>query len=46
MKSKHNLVIGAFKEARYRNFEFVLEKGDKLFLFTDGLTEATDSHDQ
>ena len=46
MKSKHNLVLGAFEEAVYTNFEFVLEKGDKMFLFTDGLTEATDSHDQ
>ena len=46
MKSKHNIVVGAFEEARYRNFEFVLEKGDKMLLYTDGLSEATDAHDQ
>ncbi len=46
MKSKHNLVLGAFEEARYSNFEFTLEKGDKMLLYTDGLSEATDTHEQ
>ena len=27
---------------RYRDFEIVLGKGDKLFLYTDGVPEATD----
>ena len=46
VKTKHNIVIGAFEEAWYTNFEFTLEKGDKMLLYTDGLTEATDAHDQ
>ena len=46
MKSKHNLVLGAFEEAGYSNFEFTLEKGDKMLLYTDGLTEAADAHDR
>ena len=46
MKSRHNIVLGAFEESRYKDFEFVLEKGDKMLLYTDGLTEATDIHDQ
>ena len=46
VKTKHNIVIGAFEEAWYTNFEFMLEKGDKMLLYTDGLTEATDAHDQ
>ena len=40
------MLFGAFEEARYMNFEFVLEKGDKMLLYTDGLSEATDAHDQ
>jgi sigma-B regulation protein RsbU (phosphoserine phosphatase) len=46
MKSKHNIVVGAFEEARYTNFEFTLEKGEKILLYTDGLSEATDANDQ
>ena len=46
MKSKHNLVLGAFEEAGYSNFEFTLVKGDKMLLYTDGLSEATDTHEQ
>ena len=46
MKSRHNLVLGAFPEARYSNFEFTLKKGEKMLLYTDGLTEATNAHEQ
>lgn len=42
VKSKHGLVVGAFSAARYTDYEIHLEKGDKLFLYTDGLTESTD----
>ncbi len=41
-KTKHGLVIGAMPDVPYRNFEIQLEKGDKLFLYTDGVPEATD----
>ncbi len=30
---------------RYKEYELQLEKGDKLFLYTDGVPEATDSED-
>jgi sigma-B regulation protein RsbU (phosphoserine phosphatase) len=46
MKSRHNIVLGAFEDSCYKDFEFVLEKGDKMLLYTDGLSEATDAHDQ
>ena len=43
IKSRHGLLAGAFEEIRYKNTEVQLQKGDKLFLYTDGLNEATDA---
>lgn len=34
--------LGVFEEMIYRNYRFTLKPGDKLFLYTDGVTEATD----
>ena len=36
-------VIGAFAESRYHQREIQLHEGDKLLLFTDGVTEARDA---
>ena len=41
IKSKHGFVIGGFEDAIYMDYELQLEPGDKLFLYTDGLPEAT-----
>ena len=35
-------VLGAFPNARFTEDEIKLDHGDRLLLFTDGLTEATD----
>lgn len=43
-KDRHGFVIGGLNGMRYRNYELQLNKGDKLFLYTDGLPEATDSN--
>ena len=43
VKSKHGLVVGAMKGVKYRDFEIQLGKGDKIFLYTDGVPEATDA---
>ena len=40
-KDKHSFVIGGLADSRYREYELQMEKGDKLFLYTDGVTEAT-----
>ena len=45
-KTKHGLVAGAMDGIRYKDFETVLGEGDKLFLYTDGVPEATDSEDK
>ena len=31
------------EEAKYREYELILKPGDRLFLYTDGVPEATDS---
>ncbi|MBO6047704.1 MAG: SpoIIE family protein phosphatase [Erysipelotrichaceae bacterium] len=40
-KTRHGIVVGAMEDIPYRNFEIQLEKGDKIFLYTDGVPEAT-----
>ncbi|MBR0381313.1 MAG: PP2C family protein-serine/threonine phosphatase [Eubacterium sp.] len=40
MKTKHGLVAGAMPGITYRDFEIMLGKGDKIFIYTDGLSEA------
>lgn len=45
-KDKHGFVIGGFEDAKYKEYEIKMEPGDKLFLYTDGVPEATDdNHD-
>ena len=44
VKNKHGLVVGAMSGVKYKDFEIQLNKGDKIFLYTDGLPEATDKH--
>ncbi|MBR4005275.1 MAG: PP2C family protein-serine/threonine phosphatase [Treponema sp.] len=42
IKDKHGLVIGCMAGMKYQNYELQFEKGSKLFLYTDGVPEATD----
>ncbi len=43
LKDKHGLVIGGMEDAKYRDYECTLAPGDKLFVYTDGVPEATDA---
>ncbi len=45
-KDKHGFVIGGMEGMRYKEYEFTLEKGGTLFLYTDGVAEATDAKDE
>lgn len=45
-KTKHGFVVGVMEGIQYRDFEIELEKGDKLFLYTDGVPEATDNNEK
>jgi serine phosphatase RsbU (regulator of sigma subunit) len=39
---KHGLVIGSYEESLYPEYTLKLEKGSTLFVYTDGLPEASD----
>ena len=41
-KDRHGFVIGGMDGVKYREYELQLNPGDKLFLYTDGVPEATD----
>jgi sigma-B regulation protein RsbU (phosphoserine phosphatase) len=43
-KTRHGFVIGGMQGLKYRDFEIQLEAGDRLFLYTDGVPEATDAN--
>ena len=45
IKDRHGLVIGAMEGAKYREYELQMEPGSKLFVYTDGVPEATDADD-
>ena len=40
-KDRHGFVIGGMEGARYREYELQLAPGAKLFVYTDGVPEAT-----
>ncbi|MBR2552095.1 MAG: SpoIIE family protein phosphatase [Erysipelotrichaceae bacterium] len=46
MKDRHGLVLGAMEESVYHSYEVQLQPGDSLFVYTDGVPEATDSNNQ
>ena len=43
VKDKHGFVIGGMEGIRYREYELALTPGSKLFLYTDGVPEATNA---
>ena len=42
-KDKHGFVIGGMSGLKYKDYELTLEPGSKIFLYTDGVPEATDA---
>ena len=44
LKDKHGFVIGGMEDTVYTEYEIDLKPGDKLFVYTDGVPEATDIH--
>ena len=43
LKDKHGFVVGGMEGIRYKEYEIQLNPGDKLFLYTDGVPEATNA---
>ena len=46
VKDKHGFVIGGMEGMKYTDYELKLEPGDKIFLYTDGVPEATNSKEE
>ena len=45
IQDKHGFVVGGLEGIKYNEYELQLEPGSRLFLYTDGLTEATKAGD-
>ena len=45
-KDHHGFVIGGMPGMKYRQYELQLHPGDRLFVYTDGVPEATDADSQ
>ena len=46
LKDPHGLVLGAMDKTEYRSYEIQLVPGDTVFLYTDGVTEATNAENE
>ena len=46
LKDKHGLAIGAMPNSKYKDTEITLHKGDSVFVYTDGVAEATDANNE
>ena len=45
-KDKHGFVVGGMEGVKYSSYQVRLEKGSMLFLYTDGVAEATNASDE
>ena len=45
-KDRHGIVIGGMSGLKYSEYEIPLEKGSMLFLYTDGMAEATNAENE
>ena len=43
---RHSVALAVFEGARFREHSFELHPGDSLFVYTDGVPEATDAQNQ
>ena len=45
IRDKHGLVVGVKKNVTYKRYELQLQKGDILFVYTDGVPEAMNAEE-
>lgn len=45
-KDKHGFVLGGMEGMIYRDYELQFHKGDKIFVYTDGVPEATNANNE
>lgn len=46
IRDKHGFVLAGMENSHYTEYELQLNPGDKLFLYTDGVAEATDADEE
>lgn len=46
IKDKHGFVLAGMEGSRYREYELDVRQGEKLFLYTDGVPEATNAQNE
>ena len=46
IKDVHGMVVGGLEGLKYKEYEWQLSPGDKLFLYTDGVPEANNSNQE
>ena len=46
MKDRHNFVVGGMPGKTYEEYEIQMHRGDKLFIYTDGIPEALNAAEQ
>lgn len=45
-KDKHGFIIGGMDGMKYKDYELALQPGARLFVYTDGVPEATDAKNE
>ena len=46
VKDKHGPALGVVEGVRYKEFESTLRRGDGIFVYTDGVPEATNAYEE
>lgn len=46
LKDKHGFVLGGMEFSKYRDYEIQLHENDAIFVYTDGVTEATNINNE
>lgn len=46
LRDKHGFVLAGMEGMRYKEYEIELGKGDSIFVYTDGVTEATNEKNE
>lgn len=46
VKDPHGLVLGGMEGVHYKEYEMKMEPGSRLFVYTDGVAEATDAKNE
>ena len=46
LKDRHGFVLGGMENSKYRTYELQLDPGDAVFVYTDGVAEATNAQEE